>query len=129
MSYNTKQKKLILNTIKSSDKSFTIKEIYNILDKKVGLTTIYRLVESLEREGFLNKNISEDNTTYYQYFEKCDNDNHFYLKCEKCGSMIHIDCECIKDIKKHIFKEHNFSLSDEHTIINGICEKCLIRSK
>ena len=39
MSYNTKQKNNILDLIKSENKGFTIKDIYNKLDN-VGLTTI-----------------------------------------------------------------------------------------
>ena len=68
-SYNTKQKDLILNVIKNQKHEFTIKDIYEELNEKVGLTTIYRLVDKLIDEKVLNKNISRDNTTYYQYLK------------------------------------------------------------
>ena len=45
MSYNTKQKNLILDVLKKKNNEFTIKDIYDDLDKKVGLTTIYRFIE------------------------------------------------------------------------------------
>ena len=77
--YTTKQKDLILDIIKKKKKEFTIKEIYNELDKKVGLTTIYRLVDKLVDNNTLNKYIGKDNTTYYQYLESCEHENHFYL--------------------------------------------------
>ena len=41
-SYNTKQKDLILETIKNRNSEFSAKDIYNDLNKKIGLTTIYR---------------------------------------------------------------------------------------
>lgn len=124
MTYNTKQKNIILDIIKKQKKEFTIKDIYTKLDCKIGLTTIYRLVDKLVDEGILTKNISKDNITYYQYLEKCDHDNHFYLKCDNCGEMIHIDCDCIGELSKHINKEHKFKLSESHIIINGLCQKC-----
>lgn len=123
--YNTKQKEVILDTIKSNKKEFTIKEIYERLKECTGLTTIYRLVDKLVEDGFLNKRIGDDNTTYYQYLEKCDCSNHFYLKCTNCGKLIHVDCDCIKDLSEHICCKHGFIASREHIIINGICSECI----
>ena len=128
-SYNTKQKDVILNAIKHQKQEFTINDIYNQVKDKAGLTTIYRLVDKLVLDGRLSKYIGKDNTTYYQYLEECNEDNHFYLKCEHCGDMVHIDCDCIEDLSSHIFKKHKFKPNKEHIIINGICEKCIKKGK
>ena len=124
MGYKTKQKDNILNIIKNKDKEFTVKEIYNEINDSTGLTTIYRLFERLENDGILGKSIGKDNTTYYYYLGNCCCENHFYLKCDKCGTLIHIDCDCIGDLYKHILNDHKFKLSKEHIIINGICNNC-----
>ena len=125
LNYSTKQKNKIIDVIKKQKGEFTIKDIYNNIKDDVGLTTIYRLVDKLIKEGSLIKNISEDNITYYQYLAKCMEENHFYLKCDKCGKVIHIDCDCISDLSKHILNDHKFTLSKEHIFINGICNKCI----
>ena len=122
-SYNTKQKDIIIDEIEKHKEEFTIKDIYNELNKKIGLTTIYRLINKLVKEGRVNKSIGKDNITYYQFLEDCDKENHFFLKCNSCGVMEHIDCDCIEELSSHISKKHNFSLTD-HIIINGICKKC-----
>ena len=123
MTYNTKQKDLILNVIKSIGE-FTVKDVYSKLEGKIGLTTIYRYIERLEKEGNITKYIGKDNATYYEYLEECDACNHFYLKCDKCGDLKHIDCDCIEDLTNHIYKDHNFKLNKEHIIINGVCGRC-----
>lgn len=128
-SYNTKQKDVILNAIKHQKQEFTINDIYNRVKDKAGLTTIYRLVDKLVLDGRLSKYIGKDNTTYYQYLEECNEDNHFYLKCEHCGDLVHIDCDCIEDLSSHIFKKHKFKPNKEHIIIKGICEKCIKKGK
>ena len=128
-SYNTKQKDVILNAIKHQKQEFIINDIYNQVKDKAGLTTIYRLVDKLVLDGRLSKYIGKDNTTYYQYLEECNEDNHFYLKCEHCGDMVHIDCDCIEDLSSHIFKKHKFKPNKEHIIINGICENCIKKGK
>lgn len=123
-SYNTKQKDLIISIIKKQTHEFTIKDIYNEVSDKTGLTTIYRLVDKLVLEGTLKKYISKDNITYYQYLEKCDHDDHFYLKCENCGELIHIDCSSINELSNHLLKEHSFMINKKNIVINGLCNNC-----
>lgn len=121
--YNTKQKSQIIEIIKNTNKPFTIKEIHEKINE-VGLTTIYRLIDKMIEEDKLKKYIGKEGKTYYQYLEKCDKENHFYLKCDSCGNMTHIDCDCINDLYKHILNNHKFKLSKKNIIINGLCNKC-----
>ena len=122
--YKTKQKELIINTIKDLQNDFTIKELYEVLNKKVGLTTIYRLTFKLVEEGKIKKSVDDNNIVRYQYLETCECSNHFYLKCNKCGSITHVDCDCIKDFTNHVLKNHSFKVDNVNIIIKGICSKC-----
>ena len=122
--YHTKQKEKVMNVIKNKKNEFTIKEIYESLNKEVGLTTIYRLIDKLINKGMIHQSIGKDNITYYQYLEECEKENHFYLKCETCGTLIHIDCNCIKELTDHIITNHKFKPTKSKFIINGICDKC-----
>ena len=124
MRYNTKQKDNILKIIENKDKQFTIKSLYDELNGSVGLTTIYRLVNNLVNENILNKIISKDNITYYEYLKTCKNKNHFYLKCDNCLKLIHIDCDCIEKLENHILEEHSFNINNQNIIINGLCKNC-----
>ena len=124
-SYKTKQKDIILDIIKKQKHEFTIKDIYESIKDEVGLTTVYRLVDKLVEEKRINKTIDSTNTTYYQYLEECNHGNHFYLKCDKCGNLIHVDCDCIEELTNHIFKDHKFKPSKDHIIIDGTCSKCI----
>ncbi len=122
--YNTKQKELILKIIKKQNKEFTVKDIYEEVKDKTGLTTVYRLIDRLVEEGVIAKTIEKDNKPKYQYLEKCEENNHFYLKCKNCKTMKHVDCDCIKDLSNHILINHEFITSKENIIINGICKNC-----
>ena len=120
MTYNTKQKDIILEVIKNKKTDFTIKDIMNEVEDKIGLTTIYRLVDKLLEDGV----ISKDNKGNYQYLGRCDKHNHFYIKCDKCGKLEHVDCDCITELWNHIYKEHKYTPTKEQVVINGICDKC-----
>ena len=123
--YHTKQKEEILDVIRKQNNEFTVKDIYEALNLKIGLTTIYRYVDKLVKKGILKKLINKDNTIYYQYLETCLEENHFYLKCEKCGHLTHIDCDCIEELTSHIKTKHHFKPDKENIIIYGYCEHCL----
>ena len=125
MSYQTKQKKIIIDEISKNNKEFTIKELYERLHGVVGLTTIYRLIDEMVKKQELNKVIADGNVAYYQYLKKCNEENHFYLKCFECKEMIHVDCDCIKELTNHISKKHYFIIDNNQIVMNGLCCKCL----
>ncbi len=123
MTYNTKQREMLLTAIKYMRRSFSAQELHAQLNGEIGLTTVYRLVEKLAEEGVLIKT-TRDNMSEYQYIEPCENEDHFYLKCNRCGEMKHVDCERVQGLTEHIAHEHGFELTNSHIVINGICAQC-----
>ena len=121
--YNTKQKDTILDIVSHMHHSFSVKDIYDQSSSVTSITTIYRLIDQLEKEGIIEKTVELDGSTNYQYIEKCNCD-HFYLKCEKCGKLTHIECDFINDLSNHVMSDHSFHLNKEHIIMNGVCNNC-----
>ena len=123
--YKTEQRKELLDyMIKNSKKFVKADEIEKHLKNKnisVGLTTIYRFLNSLEKQGKVRVELRE-HTKYYQYIsEECN--NHYHLQCKKCGKLIHLHCDEINQLKMHIAKEHDFEI-DSMATIAGICAEC-----
>lgn len=88
----------------------------------LGQTTIYRLLANLEKTSLVRVEIKQ-NRKYYQL--KSDNcEEHFHLKCIKCGKLIHLDCDDINRFNNHMKKEHKF-IMDNNSIIYGKCTKCM----
>ena len=122
--YNTKQRDNIYNEIIKYNKKFTVKDIYNQVKDNTGLTTVYRFVDKLVENGVLKKFVDDNNVVYYQYLESCDKSNHFYLMCSKCSKLIHVDCDCVKDLFIHIFDKHKFIPNGTQVVIDGVCKEC-----
>ena len=128
--YNTRQKLAIMDCIKKlKDKHFTVDSLCEKLSKKgnsVGRTTVYRFLERLTDEGILRKFVMpKGESSCYQYVgENAHCHEHFHLKCEKCGSLIHMDCGEMQGLAKHIKSHHGFDLNPLKTVIYGICEDC-----
>ncbi len=128
--YKTKQKSAIMQCLQGiGDKHFTIDSVCDMLSqhgKNVGRTTVYRCLERLSEEGILRKYaaVSGESTCYQYVGEKTSCREHFHLKCEKCGSLIHMECDKLEGFAKHIKSHHGFCLNPLKTIIYGICEAC-----
>ena len=87
----------------------------------LGQTTVYRFLNNLAEENKVRIEI-RNNTRFYQLVSvNCE--EHFHLKCRKCGKLIHLDCEDFNELNNHIKKEHKFII-DNNSIIYGICTKC-----
>ena len=129
MVYKTKQKQAIITYLEANvDKYVSISDISSYLkehNNAVGTTTIYRYIDTLMKQGKIQKvMVNEDNTTYYLYV-KCNNDNeHFHLKCDYCGKLIHLGCDTLNAIQNHLTNNHQFNINISKTIIYGKCEAC-----
>ena len=124
MTYKTKQRDEILKVIQEFKGDFLVKDLYVAMQEKIGLSTIYRMVDKLVGEGLLRKSIGLDGLTYYQYLESCSEENHFYLKCRNCGEVKHVDCNCIVEFVQHACMEHGYVLDTQNIVFLGLCYKC-----
>lgn len=131
--YKTKQQDLLLSYLKEMQgRHFTAEEIHHHFEEKklsIGIATIYRQLEKLVLEGKLQKYvIDEHSAACFEYIgsdcETFPNGQHFHLKCEICGKLIHLECEELSEISTHLQKEHDFFLNPFRTVFYGKCSEC-----
>ena len=127
--YHTKQREIIESYINSFDGNhFTVDSLCAELLKNgetVGRTTVYRCLEKLCGDSTLrkyHKGLGE--SACYQYIDGEHCSEHFHLKCECCGSLIHIECDELNLISAHIKEHHNFNINPLKTVFYGVCESC-----
>ena len=99
--YHTRQQKVILQFIEGRKEYVTVSQIDEYLKKQgepVGLTTIYRHLERLRKEGVVQKIVLDGNSgACYQYVgNEADDESRFLLKCEDCGNILNMDCHHMK---------------------------------
>jgi len=127
--YNTKPKEYILLFLKNhKNKRFSIKEMYDSIRNsghEINLATIYRNVNTLEKEGVLLKHQGNDtNYATYQYVENSDCLAHFHFECIKCGRVSHLGAKETNDFLKMIKSKMGFEVEPQNTYIRGICNHC-----
>jgi Fur family ferric uptake transcriptional regulator len=92
----------------------------------IGRTTVYRQLERLVREGKAKKYVlDEASGNCFQYLGGCDSlPEHFHLKCEKCGALIHAHGEAAQIAASGIFQEYDFKVEASKTVFYGMCRSC-----
>lgn len=128
--YATASRKKILEFLQNSrDRTVTAADIDCFLRKngdEVNITTIYRYLDKLEREGSVLKYAAEKGgQAVYQYVEqghRCE--EHLHLKCVGCGGILHLECAFMDEISEHILEDHGFLLQCKNSILYGTCRKC-----
>lgn len=96
------------------------------MDYSIGMATIYRQLDKLVQDGLLRKYMLDGHAgACYQYIGGSDGcDEHYHLKCEGCGRLIHLDCRLVNEMQQHIREEHGFTVNNSKTVLYGICSQC-----
>ena len=133
MKYRTKQRAALLDYLETTrEKHITVADIrahFEAQGRPIGTTTLYRQMDEMVREGVLRKYIVDENSA--ACFEYVGEDSHrdaevcFHCKCEKCGKLIHLQCDELEEIQTHILKEHRFKMDPMRTVFYGLCENCM----
>jgi Fur family ferric uptake transcriptional regulator len=131
--YHTRQGQSILDYMKSlGDAHVTVTQIarhFEDAGELVGQTTVYRHLEKLTAGGKIRKYVMDGKSACYQYIAGGKNcREHFHLKCERCGGLIHADCGFLDEISSHLLKKHHFQINMLKTVFYGTCKKCLAGS-
>ena len=128
--YSTRAKAKIMEFLKEhKDVRFSANDVYNDLvrqGEEINPATVYRNLDKLSEDGSLIRTKSVDsNFMIYQYAgEDHACHDHLHLQCTKCGKIIHLECEFMKEISGHLLGHHGFSVECEGSVIMGLCEDC-----
>lgn len=122
--YKTKQRDEIVEFFNSHrGKCYTAKELIKSGEVSSGEATVYRTLSKLANQGVL-KRFTNGEAACYQLNENEECSKHFHLKCEKCGKIIHMDCDFMADMSRHIEESHSFFVDIGKTVIYGVCREC-----
>ena len=89
----------------------------------VGLTTVYRQLQSLASRGVADVIVSSDGTTSYR-FCRAPGTHHHHLVCRRCGRAEEVEGPAIERWASAVADEFGYT-DVSHTIeIFGLCSPC-----
>lgn len=98
MNYS-KQREIILDTLKSNVVHPTAEYIYEILkkeDSKISLATLYRNLNQLAENGLIKKIDGLESSSHYDH----NTHAHYHFICDNCKKVFDVSCDIAPDIVK-----------------------------
>jgi Fur family ferric uptake transcriptional regulator len=129
--YNTAQSKAILEYLASlGGEHVTAADIarhFGGSENPVGLTTVYRHLDRLAGEGRVRRYfVDGEISACYQYVGDAGGcSEHFHLKCDTCGALLHLDCGMLDEIPGHVYRDHSFLINKSKIVFYGECADCM----
>ena len=124
MNNYSRQREVILETLKGVNTHPTAEELYELVNKKypkISKSTVYRNINILVESNVIRKIKMLSGADRFDYICK----EHYHAICEKCGKVFDFDYSFNKEELKEIIKNQTGIMTDADNIaIYGICEEC-----
>ena len=122
---NTRQRAAVVDILQDIDRFASAQSIHRELTdrgQKVGLTTVYRTLQTLTEVGAVDALNSETGETLYRH---CLTDrHHHHLVCTNCGRSEEIDGGPVEEWAKETAEKYGFQLSGHDAEVFGVCQTC-----
>ncbi len=119
----TKQRELVLSTLKNLYTHPTAKELHSIISKDfpdISMSTVYRNLQFLNDNNLIIKLKTKNKKTRYDG----NTNNHIHLICTKCNKIIDIYEDI--DIVSKAIKNNGFKINLNHLELPGLCKDCIL---
>ncbi|MFE0704478.1 Fur family transcriptional regulator [Streptomyces sp. NPDC058872] len=122
---STKQRAAVSAALNEVDEFRSAQELHDMLKHRgdsVGLTTVYRTLQSLADAGEVDALRTSEGETVYR---RCSTgDHHHHLVCRVCGKAVEVEGPMVEQWAEAIASEHGF-VNVAHTVeIFGTCADC-----
>lgn len=124
----THQRRAILDIIiENEGKHLTAEEIYELVKiecPEIGLATVYRTVQLLEKLSVICRLNLDDGCNRYELIHEYEDHHHHHLICTKCGKVIEVREDLLGKIEETIEEEYKFRVKNHSVKFYGVCIDC-----
>lgn len=122
---NTRQRTAVVSVLRDMDYFASAKKIHEELtrrDYKVGLTTVYRTLQSLSDIDAVDVLHMSSGESLYR---SCATEtHHHHLVCTECGRTVEIDGGPVERWAREVAHKHGFTLTGHTAEVFGLCNEC-----
>ncbi len=120
----TRQRAAVQEVLAELHEFRTAQQIHDELRKRgdsIGLTTVYRTLQSLSEAGELDALRNADGETAYR---RCSDGHHHHLVCRSCGRTVEVSGPAVERWANAVAAEHGFREVSHDLEIFGTCGSC-----
>jgi Fur family ferric uptake transcriptional regulator len=120
----TQQRKAIIAEFAREARYVTPQELHERLAghrPRIGLATVYRTLEVLERIGAASRALRPGGEASYLF---CAGAHHHHAVCVNCGKVDDVPCGSAERLARTLAGRLRFRLTQHRVELFGLCERC-----
>jgi Fur family ferric uptake transcriptional regulator len=120
----TRQRRAVASALQTFDDFRSAQDIHDLLRRtgdNVGLSTVYRTLQSLADGGEVDVLRSEDGEALYR---RCSTSHHHHLVCRSCGRTVEVEGPAVERWADKVAGEHGYTAVSHTLEIFGTCPDC-----
>lgn len=126
----TKKRRILLETLNEKQNPMNAAQIHFMLQDEMDLATIYRGLEHLEKEHYLQSFVFEcHHRGIERYYYPHKEVHELFLHCEDCHEFILLGKCPVEPSLGQMEKESGCRILDHQLIVRGLCQNCFIGEK
>jgi Fur family ferric uptake transcriptional regulator len=109
----------------------TAQEIFDGLrgeGRRVGIASIYRALDQLTRDGFVQRVEIGDDTSRFEPAHS-GGEHHHHLVCDDCGKVEAFEDDELERALRKVERRTGYSVAGHDVVLRGACETCSPRSR
>ena len=104
----------------------TAQEIFDQLrseGRRVGIASVYRTLEQLSRDGYLQRIELGSGTTRFEP-SHADGEHHHHVVCDECGKVEAFADSNLERALHEVEGKTGYTMSGHDVVLRGVCETC-----
>ena len=121
---STRQRAAVAAVLDAVPDFRSAQELHDLLKQRgenVGLTTVYRTLQSLAESGEVDVLRTGDGESIYR---RCSSGHHHHLVCRVCGRAVEVEGPAVERWADKVAAEHGFTEVSHTVEIFGRCADC-----
>lgn len=90
-------------------------------DQRVGLATVYRILQALQLDGELDVLRNDAGEVTYRACESPE--HHHHLVCRECGATVEVEGPAVEKWAAAVAQQHGYTQVSHTLEIFGVCDK------
>lgn len=119
----TRQRTAVLEALRDRTDALSAQELYMAFRAQgdsIGLSTVYRALESLEDAGLLDV-LQREGEQAYRF---CSTTHHHHLICTECNEVEELEAGLVEEWVQKVSDAHAFQVTGHRADIYGRCQRC-----
>ena len=119
----TRQRLAVLEALKERTDALSAQDVWAEFRERgetIGLSTVYRTLESLQDVGLLDS-FDRDGEQAYRF---CSTSHHHHLVCLSCNEVEELQAEIVEEWVGRVSEAHDFQVTAHRADIYGRCANC-----